>query len=560
MKSNLIHVLAGVAALSSSMLAVATQQESGPAPAIAIYSGGIDFLKQSPKDRALYDALVLLEHNGLVLPAEVESDMPTGAKEGLDLLMDILMSRMSFTLSFNDEAIKQGDMESAVQLQLTVYGNSGVTPDALGAQMKSFVGGWHNSTSTPVKGHDGLERLEAPVPVYMGVQEIDGEQAMVLSVNHLPKTVSRGFGPDGMLPGPGGPGTFMAGVIDFNRMNTMLHTAMTMAQMQGASAPGMGPQDAMEMLTRFGMMGPDAMRYEWNVSSTSDGAGHMTAAIRNYRKHFGALLADAAVSRDDLQMIPEDANSMSVSIFRIPAILDLFASATRTPEGRAVEPTPMDMALSMIQGVLGVNLRTQFIDYMGDTMITYRSKTTGGGGLMSGVMLVELSNAEGMKQSMATMRGHLNKLAERQAQGHVRLISWTDATCKDITTLTFPGLPIPIELSMAVCNDMLIMGLSPQAVVAAARQAGADRSHHGQRVLPGRQGPRRRRQVDGDAVRGRAGPVGRWLRDDECGDGRDLQLHPAPHRTFTWGEHDPADVPGTRQGRTGKRHDRGHGW
>ena len=202
----------------------------------------------------------------------------------------------------------------------------------------------------------------------------------------------------------------------------------------------------------------------------------MTAAIRNYRQHFGALLADAAVSRDDLQMIPEDANSMSVSIFRIPAILDLFASATRTPEGRAVEPTPMDMGLSMIQGVLGVNLRTQFIDYMGDTMITYRSKTTGGGGFMSGVMLVELSNADGMKQSMATMRGHLNKLAERQADGHVRLVNWTDGACDDITTLTFPGLPIPVELSMAVCNDMLIMGLSPQAVVAAARQAGADRS------------------------------------------------------------------------------------
>lgn len=479
MKSMFIRSAACISVLSTSMLAVAAQQDAdpAPAPAIAIYSGGVDFLKQSPKDRALYDALMLLQQNGLDLPAEAQSDMPPGAVEGLDLLIDVLMSRMSFTLSFNDEAIKQGDMESAVQLQWTVYGNSGVTAEALHQQVQHLFKASNGApTMKPVDGHAGLDRLDAPVPVYMGVQEIDGEQAMVLSVNHLPETTSRGFGPDGMFPGPGGPGTFMAGIVDFNRMNTMLHTVMSMAEMQGNSSPGMDPREVMEMLTRFGIMGPDAMRYEWNISSSDDGAGHTTLAIRNYRQHFGSLLADAAVSRDDLQMVPEDANSMSVNVFRIPAILDLFASASRTPEGRAVEPTPMDMALSMIQGVLGVNLRTQFIDYMGNTIITYRSKTTGGGGFMSGVMLVELSNADGMKQSMATMRGHLNKLAQRQADGHVRLINWTDGACEDITTLAFPGLPIPVELSMAVCNDMLILGLSPQAVVAASRQADADRS------------------------------------------------------------------------------------
>ena len=41
-------------------------------PAITFYSGGIDVLQQHDKDRALHEALLLLEQTGLDLPVPME--------------------------------------------------------------------------------------------------------------------------------------------------------------------------------------------------------------------------------------------------------------------------------------------------------------------------------------------------------------------------------------------------------------------------------------------------------------------------------------------------------
>lgn len=471
---NKLITLATTFILAVLLAAPTTVGQEGDAvePAIAIYSGGIDVLQQSSKDRALHEAMLLLQRNGLQLPGEMLRELPAGAREGIDLLMDVLMSRMTFTLSFDDGIIREqaGSMGviAGVQLQVSVFGNSGMTPEALFEQLKSMIEKSNGPPMMPMKEHPGLHLLQAPLPVYLGVQEINGESAMVISLNAMPRSIK-------IDPGGIGDGTFGAGFVDFDRMSTILQATTT-------------PPEIKRVWTQMGILGPETIRIEWNVSAT-DELGTMQFAIRNFKQHFGHLFSDEPVTREDLELVPEDANAMTVSKYRMSQLLDMFPSATTTPEGRAVDPTPMDMAMGMAKSVLGIDLRTQFLDYMGDTVIGYRSDSTGGGGLMSTVMLVKLDNSQGMADSVDTMRGHLNRMAAREAEGYVHLVKWSDAECSDITTLAFPGLPIPIELSMAVCGDTMVFGLSPQAVVAAARQKQESRSILSNGAFRGGKGP-----------------------------------------------------------------------
>ncbi|MAB81865.1 MAG: hypothetical protein CMJ24_00300 [Phycisphaerae bacterium] len=451
-------------------------QEGDPVePAIAIYSGGIDVLQQSSKDRALHEAMLLLQRNGLQLPREMLRELPPEGREVIDLLMDVFMSRMTFTLSFDDKIIREQvgnymGVVAGVQLQVSVFGNSGMTPESLFEQVKSVIEKSNGPPMMPVKEHPGLHLLQAPLPVYLGVQEINGESAMVISLNAMPRSIKIDPGGFGI-----GDGTFGAGFVDFDRMSTILQATMT-------------PPEMKQMWTQMGILGPETIRIEWNVSAT-DELGTMQFAIRNFKQHFGHLFSDEPVTREDLELVPEDANAMTVSKYRMSRLFDMFPSATTTPEGRAVDPTPMDMAMGMAKSALGIDLRTQFLDYMGDTVIGYRSDSTGGGGLMSTVMLVKLDNSQGMVDSVDTMRGHLNRMAANEADGHVHLVKWSDAECGDITTLAFPGLPIPIELSMAICGDTMVFGLSPQAVVAAARQKQESRSILSNGAFRGGKGP-----------------------------------------------------------------------
>jgi len=60
--------------------------------------------------------------------------------------------------------------------------------------------------------------------------------------------------------------------------------------------------------------------------------------------------------------------------------------------------------------------------------------------------------------------------ADMPAQ-YVRFDTWSDSSGAELITLRFPGLPVPLELSMAFTDDWFIAAPTPQAAVAAARQA-----------------------------------------------------------------------------------------
>src|SRR4029077_20108879 len=109
------------------------------------------------------------------------------------------------------------------------------------------------------------------------------------------------------------------------------------------------------------------------------------------------------------------------------------------------------------------------VAHLGETIGMYSSDTTGGGGLMSMVAFVEVKNADGLNQTMARIRGMLNQIGQQQAKGYVR-IGERDLGGQKVMTLTFPGIPIPLEVCWGVADGYLYAAASPNAFLAAVQQ------------------------------------------------------------------------------------------
>ncbi|MGV6814099.1 MAG: hypothetical protein ACWA5W_03705, partial [Phycisphaerales bacterium] len=104
------------------------------------------------------------------------------------------------------------------------------------------------------------------------------------------------------------------------------------------------------------------------------------------------------------------------------------------------------------------------------------SESTGGGGLLSAVMMFELNDTQGFGNAHQKLVDKINDLAAAEVDGYARIQSWDIGGIHSFT-ITAPGLPIPIEPSWAITNDLLIVALSPGSLqVAVGQQFGASES------------------------------------------------------------------------------------
>jgi prepilin-type processing-associated H-X9-DG protein len=71
---------------------------------------------------------------------------------------------------------------------------------------------------------------------------------------------------------------------------------------------------------------------------------------------------------------------------------------------------------------------------------------------------------------MRRLSEKINTLTRQHAKGYIQLRS-TPRQGLSLTTLTFPGLPIPLEISWTVSEGYLVAGATPHAVMAAVEHA-----------------------------------------------------------------------------------------
>jgi prepilin-type processing-associated H-X9-DG protein len=129
-------------------------------------------------------------------------------------------------------------------------------------------------------------------------------------------------------------------------------------------------------------------------------------------------------------------------------------------------PDPIEMIAMMT----GVNLETDIVDHLGTRFGWYLSDRTGGGGLLSAVSFVEVTNEEALRETFGRLTGMANAMAEQNAKGYVRFAR-REVGGRPVMVLMFPGLPIPLEISFAISDGYMYSALSVSGLVAAMDQA-----------------------------------------------------------------------------------------
>jgi hypothetical protein len=225
-----------------------------------------------------------------------------------------------------------------------------------------------------------------------------------------------------------------------------------------------GEPDAEEFLgflRAFGLFGDDALDVRFAFGA-ADGVGHVAVRTRNYVPVMEASgsLERAPLTADELGLIPADAVSAALAQTVPDALLGVIEMVAAQSGEDPIE---------MIHQMTGIHPRRDLFDHLGTTTGWYLSDATGGGGMMSLVMFLEVVSEDDLRATLDYALTALNDLAAMEADGRVESRDWMhgEALC---TTLTFPGIPVPLEPSLSIDDGFLFLALSPQGLAAALDQ------------------------------------------------------------------------------------------
>ncbi|MCB9915177.1 MAG: type II secretion system protein GspG [Planctomycetes bacterium] len=425
-------------------LAVAAPQESAaPAPPDVLFSlrcEGLPAFFVDEKDAAFLNALQLVDDRLRDLPGEVpDFDVPPPA---LDMALRLLQGPMTLAVGLNPEPLPAMPVPVVAELRST-RGAAGTARGFL-EELADLMNQAGAGVEPPANG--GAWVLPAPVPAWMNAEGGDFVARLGLEQGFDPAL------PNGLLPA--GARTALRGRLDYGRM---LDFMLEMAEQQGGSA---------EMEAVFGMLsesGFDALAYEFAIGSDAE-RQYMVVRMPGFAETMRAqnVVPEAGLGESILRAIPADATWAMAAAFDLEGLLDMYQ---RMFQGLGVD------VVAELDKALGMSVREDLLAPIGQRMAVYASDTTGGGGTLSSVLVLELKDAERFHATWSRLEDLVASLHE-ETKGYVRL-AHHEAGGLQRWTLTFPGLPIPLEITLADRDGYLVAGLTPQAVEAALAQLAA---------------------------------------------------------------------------------------
>jgi len=406
---------------------IAPLEARGTAPmtnesGLVLWSAGADALLADPRDAGLRRAFGTLDDRLLDL-----ADPDPSARSAISLVLSALAGPISLRV----DATQNGMPPVRGQVEL------GARDAAHAATLEREI-----ATLLTQAGVEGMQTPMGPL------EHAVADDRVVLSIGGM-QTEELGLG---SLDLPAGVDPTLALKLDLSKF-------WPMVQMMLAGEPEAAPMLA--MLEGTGMVGDDAMAMTFAFGA-KDGVGHMALRMTDYvpaTERMGAL-ERAPITAAELGLIPTDAVSAAINQSDPSAALGML-ELMREPMGG----DPMEM----IHQMTGVHLKRDVFDHIGTTAGWYTSDSTGGGGMMSFVMFVEVLNEDDLRATIDYGLKTLNDVAAMEADGQVEVRDWMhgEALC---STLTFPGMPIPIELSFSIDDGFLFFTMSPQALTAALDQ------------------------------------------------------------------------------------------
>lgn len=406
-------------------------------PFVEVRFAGIDGIEFSEKDRAAVEALRLAGERLSELPGELD-----GEEEAGPLVRQAWYALMGgMGLEIVPKAGPPG-----VALAMTA------DPAQPGSawELLRIVSEIAEMEGAPVEVAEGRVTMPTPMgPVVVTADDVmslrfgtEEAASMEVSTSMLPA------GSDGVL-------SFRADLASINAM------VGPMLAMQGPEAAA-----ALAMTGWVGPEAPTSLEFEVGLSDT-----HMVWASKMENARMAmpkwGLTPDESIGRRELEMIPQDATRVLAMGFGLSGMLGMFDNMI---EQMGEDEDPW----AEIKEQTGIDLRQDVLENVGPRVVFYQSESTGGGGLISSVLLMELKDAGAFASAHNQAVEMLNAIAAEEANGYVRVRAW-ELDGNSVFTLTMPGIPFPLELSWTVHEDMLVAAVSPVGLSAALGQLEAPR-------------------------------------------------------------------------------------
>jgi hypothetical protein len=406
-----------------------------------------------PKDQGLLDVARLLGARLGELSEEFdEVNLPPGAAS---VIARLITGAGSITIHAASESAEDATFPFLARLDLPETDPQSAR--ALAAEIARLLGTAGMDVELPEQG--GMVELPVPIPIFLG----DADGRCVISLG----------APDGPA-GPVRPARVeLAGGVEPVMTFVLDYGAFLESGMQWIS--GMGAGSELEPMTHMlEAMGVSDLHIESALGVAADrmiGELRMRGYAATMRKM--GILPEQFLSGEVLRVIPEDAIWAQVSIVDMAGYVDWMLELMEDQ----IASAGMDDPIETLEEMTGFHLYRDVLDHLGHAWGAYQSDTTGGSGILSMVCFAELTDPAAMEETGGRIAETLNGIAQNQAQGYVQVRHWNHQDVR-YATLTFPGLPVPFEPTVAIAGNFLILGVTPQAALGATHQV-----QHGSRSL-----------------------------------------------------------------------------
>jgi hypothetical protein len=396
----------------------------------------VESMLNHPKDAGLRRILELLPARIESLAMENDEDMPPGL---ISMVADLMTSGKTLRVA-------TGNADSPVPMKAS-FSISAANAEEASAR-NEYIMNLLTGAGAPLGEQmaSGLFPLEAGLPMLVGIGTIGNDFVIAAGTdNALPRTIAAPTLPNGIHPD-------WQVSVQMDKVYEMIGN--------------MGGEDTELISAMYSTMAAGNM-----VAASGHDAEH--AYLTFIQKDIGRMTREAGgipssgISSADLGLIPADAQAAILMKFNLEAAIDMTMDMA--------EPMLAEMGLddpfAVMAEMTGLDLRADLFPALGETVGFYMSDSTGGGTMASAVFFMELNDAEGMRDFMDhTCELIAPMMEEAQADGLTIGHNTFTADGVEFNSMTFPGLPIPVEPTYALLDKWLVFGLSPQATRAAVWQ------------------------------------------------------------------------------------------
>tara|TARA_R110002072_G_scaffold106453_2_gene232516 strand:+ start:2761 stop:4740 length:1980 start_codon:yes stop_codon:yes gene_type:complete len=420
-------------------------RQSGGQEVLALHMVDMEDMLSDPKDAALLAAFKMLPARLMELGNEIPGwDMPP---QVVPMLTEVLSGSKTLTVHLDETMVP-----IPVRAQLNLHMGSAEAANTFHGRLYEMLSGTGAPFGEPEDGMIPLQLEPGMPPVLFGPRGNDFVVA---------------FGEPDDAPFVAGNTGLPAGV------KPQMVMRMDYGTMLGFMFDQMVPQEAyddpeFQMVTDImDMIGLDQIQFHM-ASGSDDTRSYSTFQMPGYGKFLGhnGLVSEQFVTENTLRLIPADAKWASAFMFDVSSC----AEWVNELAGMALESEGIDDPIGMAGQMIGLDIRKDILDHIGTEMGVYASDSTGGGSLASMVFFMELADPDGIAPILDRVNEMIVGFGQAEAEGYLTSRAWSNQGIQ-YQSLSFPGLPVPIEPTYAIAGNHIFFGASPQATMGAVRQA-----------------------------------------------------------------------------------------